>query len=212
MSNQCPPNTNNSHPTDCQILEAFRSRSYERARSRDTAELRLLLAKAEPVKLLLLDVDGVLTDGSLIYTEGGEEAKAFNTQDGLGIRLAQKAGIDVGLITARSSSLVNRRATELGLKYIQQGIARKLDAFKELLTLSGLKPYQVCYMGDDWIDLALLTRTGFAACPANSVPEVKEICHLVTSRLGGHGAVREVCDLIIQAKGAREKLLQQYMG
>ena len=178
----------------------------------DTPDMKVLLAKAEPIKLLLLDVDGVLTDGSLIYSESGEESKSFNTQDGLGIRLAQKAEIDVGLITARSSNIVKRRAEELGFTYIRQGIARKLDTFKELMNESSLKPYQVCYMGDDWIDLAVLTRVGLAACPQNSVPEVKDVCHFITSRPGGHGAVRELCDILLRAKGAHETLLQQHMG
>ena len=174
MNNQCPPDNCNSHPSDCQILENYRTRSQERASNLDNPENRLLLAKAEPVQLLLLDVDGVLTDGSLIYTEDGVEGKAFNTQDGLGIRLVQKAGIDVGLITARKSDLVLRRATELGMKYISQGVDNKLESYKDILKQSALKPFQICYMGDDWIDLALLVRVGFAACPANSVPEVKE--------------------------------------
>ena len=211
MSSHCPPNDSDSHPSDCQILENFRKRSHERSRQDDSPENRLLMAKAEPVQLLLLDVDGVLTDGSLIYTENGSEGKSFNTQDGLGIRLVQKGGVEVGIITARKSELVRKRAEELGMKYIMQGIGKKLDAFKEILKLSTLKPYQVCYMGDDWIDLALLSRAGLAACPLNGVPEVKAICHYVSSRAGGSGAVRDVCDLIIGAKGMHDRLLQQYM-
>ena len=169
------------------------------------------MAKAEPVQLLLLDVDGVLTDGSLIYSENGVEGKSFNTQDGLGIRLVQQAGIEVGIITARSSELVRRRAGELGMKYIMQGVDNKLQAFKEILKLATLKPYQVCYMGDDWIDLSLLSRAGLAACPLNGVPEVKTICHFVSSHAGGAGAVRELCDIIVRASGKHDSLLQKYM-
>lgn len=211
MSNPCPPNDFGSHPSDCQILENFRHRSEERSRQYDSPEHRLLMTKAEPIELLLLDVDGVLTDGSLIYTENGSEGKSFNTQDGLGIRLVQKSGVEVGIITARKSELVRRRAEELGMKYIMQGIGNKLDAFKEILKRSMLKPYQVCYMGDDWIDMALLSRVGLAACPANGAPEVQDICHFVSGRTGGAGTVREVCDLIIRAKGKHDSLLQEYM-
>lgn len=213
MSNHCPPpDQDNSHPSDCQILESYRARAREKERGKDSPELRILFAKAEPVKLLLLDVDGVLTDGSLLYSENGIEAKAFNTQDGLGIRLVQKTGVDVGIITARHSELVGRRAEELGMKYIFQGVGKKLDSYKEIIRQADLKPYQVCYVGDDWIDLALLARVGLAACPANSVVEVRDACHFISSRPGGHGAVREICDLIVRAKGAHASLLQQFLG
>ncbi|MEE4165153.1 MAG: HAD hydrolase family protein, partial [Desulfocapsaceae bacterium] len=195
MNNHCPANDPESHLSDCEILEKYRQRSQQRSRQDDSPEYRLLMARAEPVQLLLLDVDGVLTDGSLIYTQDGLEAKAFNTQDGLGVRLLQKIGVEVGLITARRSEIVSRRAEELGMKYIMQGVSRKLDAFKEILARSALKPYQVCYMGDDWIDLALIVRVGLSACPPNSVRELKEICHFVSSRTGGAGGVRDVCDL-----------------
>lgn len=210
MSSHCPPN-NSSHPSDCQILEQYRNRSQEHSRKDARPEDQVLTAKAEPIKLLLLDVDGVLTDGSLIYTENGVEGKTFNTQDGLGVRLVEKGGIDVGLITARRSELVKRRGEELGIKYIMQDIDNKFDAFKEILKRSNLKPFQICYMGDDWIDLPLLSRVGLAACPANGVPEVKEVCHFISDRPGGSGAVRELCDLIIRAQGIHDKLLQQFL-
>lgn len=212
MSEPCPPHDpDNNHPSDCQILENYRTRAREKERLQDSPEKRILYAKAEPVKLLLLDVDGVLTDGSLIYSESGVEAKTFNTQDGLGIRLVQKAGVDVGFITARRSEMVTRRAEELSIKYLFQGVGKKLDSYKEIVRQAELKPYQVCYMGDDWIDLALLTRVGLAACPANSVTEVRERCHFTCSRSGGQGAVRELCDLIVRAKGVHENLLQQFL-
>ncbi|THB76644.1 MAG: hypothetical protein D6B25_09340 [Desulfobulbaceae bacterium] len=177
-----------------------------------TDQTRLLYPKAEPVKLLLLDVDGVLTDGSLIYSEDGIESKAFNTQDGLGIRLVQKAEVEVGIITARSSKLVARRASELNITHLMQGVSKKFEAYKELLHKRNLKPYQVCYMGDDWIDLPILTKVGFATCPANSVTEVQEHCHFVTARSGGSGAVREVCDILLKSKGVFKSLLQNYLG
>jgi len=199
-----------AHPSDCEILEGYRTRSRERNQP-PTEEEKLLFAKAEPVRLLLLDVDGVLTDGSLIYSEQGVESKTFNTQDGLGIKLVQQAGVATGIITARSSGLVRQRAEELGMTYIHQGAKNKLDAFKTILGQAGLKPFQVCYMGDDLIDLGLLTRVGLAACPANAVFEVQQVCHLMSRRPGGSGAVREICDLIVRAKGLHEKLMQQFL-
>lgn len=198
------------HPSDCEILEGYRSRSRERNQPLSEEE-KLLFAKAEPVRLLLLDVDGVLTDGSLIYSEQGIESKMFNTQDGLGIKLVQQAGVATGIITARSSELVRQRAEELGMDYIHQGAKNKLEAFRTILEQAGLKPFQVCYMGDDLIDLGLLTRVGLSACPENAVSEVQQACHLLSRRKGGNGAVREVCDLIIRAKGLHEKLMQQFL-
>ncbi|PID44701.1 MAG: 3-deoxy-D-manno-octulosonate 8-phosphate phosphatase [Proteobacteria bacterium] len=212
MSTPYLPQDGTSYPSDCQLLEKYRSRVRENNEHKIHNEDQPLFAKAEPLQLLLLDVDGVLTDGSLIYTENGSEAKAFNTQDGLGIRLLQKAGVNVGLITARRSDLVYRRARELDFRHIKQGIDNKVDAYKEIIRREQLKPYQVCYMGDDWIDLPLLTKVGLAACPANSVPEVKEACHFITGRPGGYGAVREVCTLILKAKGELDNLLQTCRG
>lgn len=207
-SNNCGSNT--AFPSDCEILEGYRARSRERSRQPSEQE-KLVLAKAEPVRLLLLDVDGVLTDGSLIYSNKGVESKTFNTQDGLGIRLMQQAEVEVGIITARTSQLVQQRAEELGMKYICQGAKNKRAEFKAILEKAGLKPYQICYMGDDLIDLALLTRVGLAACPANAVNEVRQRCHFICDRSGGFGAVREVCDLIIRSKGLHEKLVQQFL-
>ena len=211
MSNQSPSDNQLGHPSDCEILEQYRSRSQQRIKENNSPERKVLLAKAEPLQLLLLDVDGVLSDGSLIYTENGIEGKTFNTKDGLGIKLVQQCGIEVGLITARTSQLVQKRGEELGMKYIIQGVGNKLDTFKAILKQSLLKPFQVGYMGDDWIDLALLSRVGFAACPSNGVPEVRDICHFISTYRGGEGAVREVCDIIIQAKGCRDSLLHTYL-
>lgn len=178
---------------------------------RPTEQLKLLYAKAEPILLLLLDVDGVLTDGSLVYSQNGIESKAFNTQDGLGLRLATQGGVETGIITARTSPMVRKRAEELGMKYLYQGVENKLDTFRTILDRAGCRPYQVCYMGDDLIDLGLLSRVGLAACPANAVPEVKDICHFVADRPGGSGAVRQTCELILRAKGRYQALVQQFL-
>ncbi|MEE4313386.1 MAG: HAD hydrolase family protein [Desulfofustis sp.] len=205
------PSGDASHPTDCEVLAGYRQRSQQRASRQHRLLDDVLRGRAAGVTLLLLDVDGVLTDGSLIYTESGAEAKAFNTQDGLGLKLVRQAGVQTGLITARRSTIVQRRAEELALDHIYQGVDRKSAAFREILRRAGKKPAEVCYMGDDWIDLAVLSRVGLATCPANAVPEVQSACHYVASRSGGHGAVREVCDLLVTAKGLHQSLLQSYL-
>ncbi|MBW2660311.1 MAG: HAD hydrolase family protein [Deltaproteobacteria bacterium] len=168
------------------------------------------IARAQEIKLLLLDVDGVLTDGSLLYSNSGEESKPFNTQDGFGIRLLQEAGIETGIITARKSELVKRRATELKMRYIYQGNSNKNIAFTEIIKSSGLKPFQIAYMGDDWLDLVLLQQVGLAVTPANGVTEVKDIVHYVTDLPGGLGAVRDCCNLILTAQNLLTDLLQKY--
>ncbi len=170
------------------------------------------LSKAKDIKLLLLDVDGVLTDGSLIYSHEGKESKAFNTQDGFGLRMLQDAGVVVGIITARSSEALERRSQDLGISHLYQGSSNKLDAYKEIVKKSNLKPFQIAYMGDDWLDLVLLKRAGLAVAPANAVPEVQEMVHYITEQSGGHGAVRELCDLILEGLGKHKELYQQYMN
>jgi 3-deoxy-D-manno-octulosonate 8-phosphate phosphatase (KDO 8-P phosphatase) len=209
MSDQCPKSPT-EYPSDCEILEGYRTRVRERA-SRPDDPLRLrALAKAKEIKLLLLDVDGVLTNGNLLYSSSGEESKTFNTQDGFGLRLLGEAGVATGIITARKSEVVARRAQELHLGYVYQGIQNKKEAFKEIVNGSGLKPYQIAYMGDDWLDLVLLQQVGLAIAPANGVREVKEIAHFITERCGGAGAVRDACDLILEAKNLLMELLQKY--
>ena len=208
MSHDIPPHDTPAYPTDCEVLAGYRYRADARRLPSSLPEP--LRARAAAIRLVLFDVDGVLSDGSIIYTESGGEAKSFCTQDGLGINLLHRAAIRTGLITARRSDIVRRRAEELGMEYLLQGVEKKLDAFRDILQRSGCKPFEVCYMGDDWIDLPLLTRVGLAACPANAVPEVRSACHVQTTRQGGSGAVRELCDLIITAKGIKETLLQQF--
>jgi 3-deoxy-D-manno-octulosonate 8-phosphate phosphatase (KDO 8-P phosphatase) len=207
----CSPPDETPYPSDCEVLAGYRQRAEERSCHQRRVLSGPLRDRAAAVVLLLLDVDGVLTDGSLVYTDSGEEAKAFNTQDGLGLKLLRQAGVETGLITARRSAIVKRRAEELAVDHIHQGVDHKLTAFKEILRRSGRKPAEVCYMGDDWIDLAVLSRVGLAVCPANGVPEVQNICHYVARRNGGQGAVREICDLIITAKGLQQTLLQHYL-
>jgi 3-deoxy-D-manno-octulosonate 8-phosphate phosphatase (KDO 8-P phosphatase) len=197
------------YPSDCEITEGLRKMAQNKAvQSLDER----LIARAKQIRLLLLDVDGVLTDGTLFLSAQGDESKGFNTQDGFGIRLLQEAGIDVGVITARSSAVVKSRCENLNMKYVYQGNSDKLQAYNDILKKSGLKPFEIGYMGDDWLDLILLKRVGFAATPANGVPEVKDAVHYTTSQHGGRGAVREVCDIILQAKGVHQQLLQSYLS
>ncbi|MEE4242625.1 MAG: HAD hydrolase family protein [Desulfopila sp.] len=201
--------TSQTYPSDCQVTEGLRNM----AQIKKSQELDpRLSARAEQIQLLLLDVDGVLTDGTLLFSPEGQESKGFNTQDGFGIRLLQDAGIDVGVITARSSLAVTARCSNLKMRYVYQGKNNKLEAYNSILKESGLKPFQISYMGDDWLDLVLLKRVGLAAAPANAVVEVQQEVQYVTVRNGGNGAVRELCDLILKAKGVHHQLLQTYMN
>lgn len=167
----------------------------------------LLLERAAKIRLLALDVDGILTDGRLYFDNTGNEMKAFSTRDGLGMRLLADQGIDLALITARSSEIVKTRAANLGITRIYQGSAHKLDAFHDLLSATGLDAEQVCYAGDDWLDLPILDRAGLSVTVADGDPVVKQRVHWVTTRPGGHGAVREICDLILAAQELDGKAL-----
>ncbi|MBU1568624.1 MAG: HAD hydrolase family protein [Proteobacteria bacterium] len=209
MSDQCS-SSDSQYPSDCEVMEGYRTIAREKANRVSHPERKLALAKAKDIRLLLLDVDGVLTNGSLLYTGNSEESKAFNTQDGFGLRLLQEAGLDVGVITARKSEVVARRASELKMRFIYQGIPNKNEAFKDILKVSGLRPFEIAYMGDDWLDLILLQQVGLAVAPANAVREVKEIAHFIAERMGGEGAVRDACDLILESQNLTEALLQKY--
>lgn len=167
----------------------------------------LLLERAAGIRLLALDVDGVLTDGSLYFDNQGNEMKAFSTRDGLGMRLLQNHGIELALITGRESNIVARRAQQLGIQHVYQGRNDKLQALSELLDKTGLEEQMVCYAGDDWIDLPILDRVGLAVTVADADDVVRSRVHWVTSRAGGKGAVREICNLILKAKGLERNVL-----
>jgi 3-deoxy-D-manno-octulosonate 8-phosphate phosphatase (KDO 8-P phosphatase) len=207
----CAP-AERGYPSDCDIAQGLLKRADERQEPEDGGYVwRACLPRAGAIKLLLLDVDGVLTDGSIVYSHSGTEMKAFSTRDGFGIRLLQEAGVDVGLITARTSEAVQRRAQDLNLKHVYQGVRNKIEAFTAILAVQQLQAAQVAYMGDDWLDLPLLTRVGLAVTVADAAREVKEVAHYITKRPGGRGAVRELCDLLIAALGKREELLRKYL-
>jgi 3-deoxy-D-manno-octulosonate 8-phosphate phosphatase (KDO 8-P phosphatase) len=171
----------------------------------------LLLEKAAKIQMLVLDVDGVLTDGSLYFDNDGNEMKAFSTRDGLGMRSVQSQGIELALITGRKSKIVERRAQQLDITHLYQGRNDKLQAFKELLDETGVVENAVCYMGDDWIDLPVLERVGLAVTVSDADTVVRDRVHWVTNKPGGKGAVREVCDLILAAQGLDQKILDEIM-
>jgi len=160
-----------------------------------------LQAKAKKIKLLLLDVDGVLTDGSIILDSQGNEFKAFHVRDGHGIKMAQRAGIIVGMITGRKSEAVNIRARELGIQEVHQGSREKIAVYDAILSKYGLADEAVAYMGDDVVDLDILKRTGVAVSVADADPAVKPYVDLVTKAAGGRGAVREFINLILKHQG-----------
>lgn len=170
-----------------------------------------LLERARGVRMLALDVDGVLTDGRLYFDNQGNEMKAFCTRDGLGIKALQRAGIDIALITGRTSDIVLRRAEQLGIRHVYQGRDDKLNAFHHLLQETSLEPAEICYAGDDWIDIPILDRVGLAVTVADADPVVKTRSHWITPQSGGRNAVRAICDLILAAQGHDEQTLQDIL-
>jgi 3-deoxy-D-manno-octulosonate 8-phosphate phosphatase (KDO 8-P phosphatase) len=169
-----------------------------------------LLLKAQGVRVAFFDVDGVLTDGGLLFTETGETIKRFCTLDGHGLKMLQKAGITPAVITGRDSAPLRARLQALGINHVRYGTEDKAPAAQEILNELGLDWSQAAHMGDDWPDLAVMTRTAFACAPSNAHIEVKAIAHYVTQREGGNGAAREFCDLLLLASGHYGELLQSY--
>lgn len=169
-----------------------------RQRSRLTPSL---LRRARAIRLLVLDVDGVLTDGRLLYTYDGDEVKAFHILDGLGVKLAAKAGLTVAMVTGRRSQMVVRRARELGIGLLFEGVEDKLAVLRELLERTGLPAFQVAWIGDDLPDLPPMRQAGLAVSVPGGAPEVRAAAHYLTRRLGGAGAVREAVELLLKAQG-----------
>jgi len=159
-----------------------------------------ILDKAKRVKLLILDIDGVMTDGRIIYSIYGDELKFFDVQDGFGITLLNRAGIKSAIITAKKSRIVKLRARDMKVAKAYQGYIDKLAAFNKILRAFKISPEEICFIGDDLIDLPVLKRVGFAVAVPNAVDEVREAAHFITSKTGGRGAVREICDLILKSQ------------
>ena len=175
--------------------------------SDDTLQQRL-----RDIRLVIFDVDGVLTDGRLMLGDDGQEYKAFNSKDGHGMRMLQDSGVALAILTGRRSQVVERRATDLGIGHVIQGRRDKLPAFEELLETTGLTTDVVAYVGDDVVDLPVMRRVAVAVAVADASPLIREHAHWITASPGGHGAAREVCERIMQAQGSLERLLAAYLG
>ena len=168
--------------------------------------------RAARIKLLLMDCDGVLTDGGLTLLENGDEQKTFHARDGHGIVLLHRAGLKSGIISGRSSSFVQRRARELGIEYVFQGSLDKIKDFEELLGQAGVPENEVAFIGDDVTDIPLMQRSELAVAVADAVEETRSVAHYVTRLSGGHGAVREVVEIILKSQGRWHELMRRYLG
>ncbi len=168
--------------------------------------------RASRVKLMIFDIDGVFTDGSLLFTAEGDAMKSFNSLDGHGVKMLQSIGVQTAIITGRKSGIVAARARELGMTHVHQGVSDKTLAFAELLKTTGITADECGYMGDDWPDLAVMRLCGFTAAPANAHAEVLSRVTLTSTLKGGEGAVRDVCDAILRAQGKYDGLLAAATG
>jgi len=168
--------------------------------------------RAARIKLLLMDCDGVLTDGRIWLFENGEEQKGFHTRDGLGIELLHRAGLKSGIISGRNSNAVERRARLLGISFVRQGCEDKRQAFAETVTKAGVTAGEVAFIGDDLNDIPLMLQSGLSVAVADAAFETREHAHYVTQALGGFGAVREVIELILKAQGLWEDLIKNYVS
>ncbi len=197
---------------DCEFTEFLRQRAFTRHDGKSGPLSRQgCLNRAKNIKLLLLDVDGVLTNGAITYTHNGDEIKSFHCRDGFGMTMLRKIGVEIGLITARQSEAVSRRAHDLKITHLFQGTRHKLEVFNRLIHDLGLAPREVAFMGDDWLDLPVLSQVGLAATVADAMPELTPFIHFLSKFPGGQGAVRELCDLIIEAQGRRTELFTEYL-
>ena len=171
---------------------------------------KALLEKLKHIQLLLLDVDGVLTDGSIIYNDGGHETKIFNSRDGLGIKLVMEAGIKVGLVTGRRSEALRHRCDNLGITLLFDGVKDKAGMFAKIVSQTRIDAEHAAFMGDDLPDLPLMKLTGLSIAVADAHEIVRQSADWTTRAPGGHGAVREVCELILKSKGLWEDILKRF--
>lgn len=170
-----------------------------------------ILAIAKTIKLVIFDVDGVLTDGSLFFGDDGQEYKAFYSRDGLGMKLLQRTGVEIGIITARTSDVVVHRMDNLGIEHVYQGRLDKIAAFDELLDKLAMSPERTAYVGDDIVDLPVMKRVALAIAVQDAHPVVKKHAHWITSHVGGRGAARDVCELIMDAQGTLDEQIQTFL-
>jgi 3-deoxy-D-manno-octulosonate 8-phosphate phosphatase (KDO 8-P phosphatase) len=174
-------------------------------------EMAEIERRAARIKLLLMDCDGVLTDGRITLLDTGDEEKSFHTRDGHGLVLLHRAGLQSGIVSGRTSALVERRARELGIKYVRQGTWNKVKDFEKLLAEAEINEREVAFIGDDVTDIPLMQRSELAVAVADAVEETRGVAHYVTQLPGGFGAVREVCELILKAQGRWSELMRRYM-
>jgi len=167
--------------------------------------------KAADIRLIVFDVDGVLTDGSLYIGDDGQEYKAFHSKDGHGMVMLQQSGVEIAIITGRSSEVVRIRMSSLGIQRVYQGKREKLPAYEELKQITGFSDEQIAYVGDDVVDLPVMTKVGFAIAVQDAHSLTKQHAHWVTPSDGGRGAAREVCELIMDAQGTLQSALQHYL-
>ena len=165
----------------------------------------------ENIKLLIMDVDGVLTDGGIVINEDGTESKRFNVQDGHGIKMLQRAGYKTAIISGSDTKVTTLRASQLGIEYVHQNCLQKLPAFEKLLAETGLNADETAYIGDDVLDIPLVKRAGLGIAVANAVDELKQHADFVTKKSGGDGAVREVVEYLLKATGKWEKQMERYL-
>ncbi len=170
-----------------------------------------IITKAKKIKLLILDVDGVLTDGRLFFDDNGNEYKCFHARDGHGIKLLRQTGVEIAVISGRKSNSVGLRMKSLGIKYVYQGHENKIAAFNEIIHSLSIDPEQVAHVGDDLLDLPVMTRVGLSIAVFDANDAVKDYADWCTNTSGGLGAVREVCDYIMQAQGTYDSVLKSYM-
>lgn len=170
-----------------------------------------IIKKVKKLKLLILDVDGVLTDGRLFFDHNGEEYKCFHARDGHGIKLLRETGVEVAVISGRKSNSVALRMKSLGVEYVYQGHENKIAALAEIMQKTSLNPDQVAHIGDDLLDLPVMTRVGLSIAVNDANDAVKDYADWCTKTAGGQGAVREVCDFIMQTQGTFDKILDHYM-
>jgi len=170
-----------------------------------------LLRLASKIKLLILDVDGILTDGRIVYSSAGEQIQYFHVHDGFGLKLLMRSGVDVALLSARGGRALEIRAKELNIENLYQGKSEKLAIYLEIKKKFGLKDQEIAFMGDDWVDLPLLTRVGLAVTVPNCAEPIHKYVHYITEKQGGFGAVRELCNLILEGKGLLSDYLDQLL-
>lgn len=171
-----------------------------------------MINKLAAIELVLLDVDGVLTDGKITYSDSGEQIKSFDSKDGLGIRLLMKSGIQVGIITARKSKALKHRCQNLKIELLLEGIRNKAEGLEKISKQTGISPENTAYVGDDLLDLPIMKRVGLAICVADACNDVKNHSHIITENNGGCGAVREISESILKAKGLWDNILTQYLS